>query len=165
MNQKQSVPLLYLLKEYIAPLEYMSNGFSVSLDQVRALIKRATNCSYYIKTECIEVSFDYTYWVTYNGEAAAWVETGGTFCQYTSKFKHLRPWQNGSHFAHGIFNCIFLNENVWISINWWFVNIFQVTALCLEAASHYLNQGWPSFMMPYGVTRSKGFNVWGYHHG
>ena len=29
----------------------------------------------------------------------------------------LRPWQNGRHFADDIFKCIFLTENVWISIN------------------------------------------------
>ena len=28
----------------------------------------------------------------------------------------LRPGQNGRHFADDIFKCIFLNENVWISI-------------------------------------------------
>ena len=28
----------------------------------------------------------------------------------------LRPRQNGRHFAEHIFKCIFLNENVWISI-------------------------------------------------
>ena len=28
----------------------------------------------------------------------------------------LRPRENGSHFADDIFKCIFLNENVWISI-------------------------------------------------
>ena len=28
----------------------------------------------------------------------------------------LRPRQNGSHFADDLFKCIFLNENVWISI-------------------------------------------------
>ena len=28
----------------------------------------------------------------------------------------LRPRQNGPHFADDIFKCIFLNENVWISI-------------------------------------------------
>ena len=28
----------------------------------------------------------------------------------------LRPRQNGRHFADNIFKCIFLNENVWISI-------------------------------------------------
>ena len=28
----------------------------------------------------------------------------------------LRPRQNGRHFPDDIFNCIFLNENVWISI-------------------------------------------------
>ena len=28
----------------------------------------------------------------------------------------IRPWQNGRHFTDNIFKCIFLNENVWISI-------------------------------------------------
>ena len=31
-------------------------------------------------------------------------------------FNTLRPRQNGRHFADDIFECIFLNENVWISI-------------------------------------------------
>ena len=29
----------------------------------------------------------------------------------------LRPKQNGRHFTDDIFNCIFLDENVWITIN------------------------------------------------
>ena len=32
-------------------------------------------------------------------------------------FNTLRPRQNGRHFADDIFKCIFLNENVWIAIN------------------------------------------------
>ena len=31
-------------------------------------------------------------------------------------FNTLRPRQNGPHFADDIFKCIFLNENVWISL-------------------------------------------------
>ena len=31
-------------------------------------------------------------------------------------FNTLRPRQNGQHFPDDIFKCIFLNENVWISI-------------------------------------------------
>ena len=31
-------------------------------------------------------------------------------------FKILKPTQNGHHFPNGIFKCIFLNENGWISI-------------------------------------------------
>ena len=31
-------------------------------------------------------------------------------------FNSLKPRQNCRHFAHGIFKCIFLNENVWILI-------------------------------------------------
>ena len=34
----------------------------------------------------------------------------------TSKFNLLRPRQNGRHFADDVFKCIFLNENVWISL-------------------------------------------------
>ena len=32
-------------------------------------------------------------------------------------FEHMRPRQNGRHFPDDIFKWIFLNENVWISIN------------------------------------------------
>ena len=34
-----------------------------------------------------------------------------------SPVNSLRPRQNRRHFADAIFKCIFLNENVWISIN------------------------------------------------
>ena len=34
----------------------------------------------------------------------------------TSLFNTLRLRQNGRHFEDDIFNCIFLNENIWISI-------------------------------------------------
>ena len=34
----------------------------------------------------------------------------------TGPLNTLRPRQNGRHFADDIFKCIFLNENVWISI-------------------------------------------------
>ena len=32
------------------------------------------------------------------------------------QLKVISPWKNGSHFADDIFECIFLNENAWISI-------------------------------------------------
>ena len=31
-------------------------------------------------------------------------------------FNTLRPWQNGRHFPDDIYKCMFLNENVWISL-------------------------------------------------
>ena len=34
----------------------------------------------------------------------------------SQRFNTLRPRQNGRHFADDILKCIFLNENVWISI-------------------------------------------------
>ena len=33
------------------------------------------------------------------------------------KVNTLRPRQNGRHFPDNIFKCIFLKENIWISIN------------------------------------------------
>ena len=33
-----------------------------------------------------------------------------------NRFNTLRPRQNGRHFSDDIFKCIFVNENVWISI-------------------------------------------------
>ena len=47
---------------------------------------------------------------TINIKAALWVLMG--WC-----FNTLRPRQNGCHFPDDIFKWIFLNENVWISIN------------------------------------------------
>ena len=35
---------------------------------------------------------------------------------FWGKIKTLKPRQDGHHFADNIFKCIFLNENVWISI-------------------------------------------------
>ena len=41
---------------------------------------------------------------------------GGYVCSSLGVFNTLRPRQNGRHFADAIFNCVFLNENVWIPI-------------------------------------------------
>ena len=74
-------------------------------------------------------------------------------------FNSLRLRQNGRHFADNVFKCIFLNENVWISlkISMKFVPkglinnispLVQIMAfeniVCEMAAmtSHYLNQWW-----------------------
>ena len=40
-----------------------------------------------------------------------------TSSYFTTGINTLRPRQNGRHFADNIFNCIFSNENLWISIN------------------------------------------------
>ena len=55
--------------------------------------------------------------------------TGNTFEQWNGKYSvvlhidlktqmttHMKPRQNGRHFADAIFKCTFLNENVWIPI-------------------------------------------------
>ena len=36
--------------------------------------------------------------------------------------------------------------------------LFQVMAWCHQATSHYLNQCWQSYMMPYGITRLQWVN-------
>ena len=56
----------------------------------------------------------------YQGFWDAWSCEVSGICQSIHaliyQFNTLRSRQNGRHFADDIFNCIFLNENVWISI-------------------------------------------------
>ena len=65
----------------------------------------------------------------------------------------LRPRQNGRHFADDIFECTFLNGNVWIpiKISLQFVPkgpinnipaLVQIILGAVQATSHYLNQWW-----------------------
>ena len=64
----------------------------------------------------------------------------------------LRPRQNGRHFPDDIFECIFLNENVFISIkiSLKFVPKGQINNICCwSAPSHYLNQGWEVYWRIY----------------
>ena len=74
-------------------------------------------------------------------------------------FNTLRPRQNGRHFPDDIFKWIFLNENVWISIN--------ISSKCVsrgpinniptlvqwlgadQATSRYLNQWWLEYRRIY----------------
>ena len=44
------------------------------------------------------------------------VKHWGVWRQVPHNIKTLRPIQNGHHFPDDISNCMFLNENVWISI-------------------------------------------------
>ena len=69
-----------------------------------------------------------------------------SFREKWRRFNTLRPRQNGHHFPNEIFKCIFLNENIWISIRislkfvpW--VPIDNKTSK--KATIHYLNQWWP----------------------
>ena len=72
-----------------------------------------------------------------------------------------RPRQNGCHFADGIFKCIFLNENVWISLK---ISMKSVPGVRItgsniptlveimawrQATSHYLNQWWLNYRRIY----------------
>ena len=74
----------------------------------------------------------------------------------------LRPEHNGQHFADNIFNCIFLNENLWISnkfffeicslgSKWWWVSIGSGNGLASKVPSLYLKWCWPwCDMVPQG---------------
>ena len=75
------------------------------------------------------------------------------FLQKLHLLNTLRPRQNGCRFADDIFECIFLNENVWISLNISlkyilkvpFNNIPTLVQIWLgadQATNHYLNQWW-----------------------
>ena len=67
----------------------------------------------------------------------------------------LRPRQNGRHFADDIFNCIFLNEDTWISLNisLKFVAKGQINNIpashCLLA--HYLQTIFAPFERPHRI--------------
>ena len=54
---------------------------------------------------------------THSYDEHKFVEMISVFCLTSSAFNTLRPRQNGRHFPDDIFKCIFLNENVWISIS------------------------------------------------
>ena len=81
-------------------------------------------------------------------------------------FTILWQKQYGCHFPHGIFNCIFLNENVWITIkiSLKFVSVgsinnisalVQIMACANQGASHYRNQWWLDYWRIY-VWRPRG---------
>ena len=71
-----------------------------------------------------------------------------------SHFNTLRPRQNGRHFTDDTFEHIFLNENVWISIEipLKFVPkgpINNIPALVKIMTSHYVNQRWLDYRRIY----------------
>ena len=59
----------------------------------------------------------------------AWHWTWCIYSYSSGLLNILRPRQNGCHFADNIFKCIFLNENVWISleISLKFIHRIQLT--------------------------------------
>ena len=80
--------------------------------------------------------------------------------------KTLRVRQHGRHFPDDIYRCIFLSENIWISIqiSLKFVpkgpinNIPSLVQMMAwrptgQATSHYLNQWWPSLLLHICVTQ------------
>ena len=82
----------------------------------------------------------------------------------------LAPGRCGSYFKC-IISTLIIQNSSWgnhceIAFRWIPLNLtnekskilVQVMARCHQAASHYLNQCWPSFMVPYGVTRGHSVN-------
>ena len=66
---------------YRVGLKYSSAGTAVTLDQVRALVWKASGCRYHLKTECERIRFHTTgFWVAYNNDEIKWTNTAGTFC-------------------------------------------------------------------------------------
>ena len=74
-------------------------------------------------------------------------------CKFRCSVNTLRPRQNGRHFADDTFKCIFLKENVRISIKIslkfvlrvqliMFQHCFRLWLGADQATSHYLNQWW-----------------------
>ena len=86
----------------------------------------------------------------------------------------LRMRQNGGHFSDDIFKCIFLNENIYISIKISLkfdpkgsINntpaLVQVMAWRRPGDNHYLNQWWLDYLRMYA---SFGLNelIWPHSH-
>ena len=79
-----------------------------------------------------------------------------------SRFNTLRPRQKGCYFPDDIFKCIFLLENIWISIKislkfvpMCLINnipaLVQIMAWCGPATSCYLNQWWLDYRCIYAL--------------
>ena len=47
-------------------------------------------------------------------------------------FNTLRPRQNGRHVSDDIFKCIFLNENVWISLKIWLNSVLRFKLIIFQ---------------------------------
>ena len=99
---------------------------------------------------CYETGFNMKWW--YFQLQQQWV---------LLKINTLRPGENGRHFPDDIFKCIFLNEDIWISIKFSlkFVPkgpidnisaLVQIMAWRRPGASHYLNQWWLYYRRIYG---------------
>ena len=57
-------------------------------------------------------------WVIIHDVQVAWLITEVTPSHYVGlTLNTLRPRQSWRHFADAIFKCLFLNENIWISLN------------------------------------------------
>ena len=89
-----------------------------------------------------------------SGNTETWVL--GMFSNCVRQGKYIWGLGNCCHFADDIFECIFFNENVRISlkISLKFVPnvrinnipaLVQIMAWCLPGPSHYLNQWWLNF--------------------
>ena len=106
----------------------------------------------------------------FDKELPPWLHVGchyPTLPQYKingDSVKTLSPRQNERHFADDIFKCIFLNENIWISIKISLkfipkcpINnipaLVSIMAWRRQATSHYLNQWWSSQLTHICVTR------------
>ena len=83
---------------------------------------------------------------------------------HSKGFTSKSPWRFGCDFKCINFkhNMEIESVNIWVNITMEWMpeyivdskpTVVQVMAWCREATSHYLNQCWPQFPTPYGVTR------------
>ena len=71
------------------------------------------------------------------------------FCSIEAALNTLRPRQNGRPFPDDIFKCIFLNENLWISINIPMKFVPKGPIKNIPALFHYLKQWWSFYWRIY----------------
>ena len=84
--------------------------------------------------------------------------------KYDYDFNSLAPGRYGCNFECVIFRFMWRIDVFCETALWWMLQDFkstviQVMAWCRKAASHYLSQCWPCFMMPYGVTKGQWVNA------
>ena len=107
---------------------------------------------------------------------AVHIEPSNYCCQPSAHINTLRPRQNGRHFPDDILKCMFLDENLWISLRIPLkflpkvridntLALVQIMAWRRPGDNHYLNQWWFNYWHIYAslglseLTILKGFRM------
>ena len=100
----------------------------------------------------------------------AWILNQPSYIVKCTVFNSLAPGKFKVNFIWVIFKLIFVVDGwgiscetalIWMSLDHTYdkSTLVQVMAWCRQATSHYLNQCWPRFLPPYGVTRPQWVNI------